>query len=322
VEGTDFELKPMNCPFHILIFKSRIRSYRDLPIRFAELGTVYRYERSGVLHGLLRVRGFTQDDAHLFCRIEQIEAEILKVILFTLATLRKFGFDEYEVYLSTRPEKYVGTLDKWEIATEALAKGLRDSGLAYQVDEGGGAFYGPKIDLKIKDVLGRAWQCSTIQVDFNLPERFNITYRGTDGKEHQPIMIHRALMGSIERFFGVLIEHYAGAFPTWLAPVQALIIPISEKQLAYAEGISAELKKLKYRVEVDTRNEKLGQKIREAQVQKTPYMLIVGDKEVQMGQISVRKRSGEELKGQTLDQFVSILNQDINSVDIGGGLNG
>ncbi len=322
VEWADYELKPMNCPFHILIFKSRIRSYRDLPIRFAELGTVYRYERSGVLHGLLRVRGFTQDDAHLFCRIDQIEAEILKVILFTLATLSKFGFDDYEVYLSTRPEKYVGALDKWEIATAALEKGLKDSGLAYQVDEGGGAFYGPKIDLKIKDVLGRAWQCSTIQVDFNLPERFNITYRGTDGKEHQPIMIHRALMGSIERFFGVLIEHYAGAFPAWLAPVQAMVIPISEKQLPYAETISAELKKLNVRVEVDTRNEKLGQKIREAQVQKTPYMLIVGDKEVQANQVSIRKRTGEELKGQTLDQFISILNEDLNSVEIESGIKG
>jgi threonyl-tRNA synthetase len=322
VEGADYELKPMNCPFHILIFKSRIRSYRDLPIRFAELGTVYRYERSGVLHGLLRVRGFTQDDAHLFCRIDQIEAEISKVIQFTLSTLKRFGFDQYEVYLSTRPEKFVGEPEKWEIATNALEKGLKGSGLAYQVDEGGGAFYGPKIDLKIKDVLGRAWQCSTIQVDFNLPERFNITYRGTDGKEHQPIMIHRALMGSIERFFGVLIEHYAGAFPTWLAPVQALVIPISEKQLPYAESISAELKKLNVRVDVDTRNEKLGQKIREAQVQKTPYMLIVGDKEVLANQVSIRKRTGEELKGQTLDQFIAILNQDLNSVEIESGIKG
>ena len=322
VEGADFELKPMNCPFHILIYKSRIRSYRDLPIRFAELGTVYRYERSGVLHGLLRVRGFTQDDAHLFCRIDQIEGEISKVIQFTLATLKRFGFDQYEVYLSTRPEKYVGEPEKWEIATAALEKGLKDALLAYQVDEGGGAFYGPKIDLKIKDVLGRAWQCSTIQVDFNLPERFNITYRGTDGKEHQPIMIHRALMGSIERFFGVLIEHYAGAFPTWLSPLQTLIIPISEKQLPYAKSISAELKRLNVRVEVDTRNEKLGQKIREAQVQKIPYMLIVGDKEVQANQVSIRKRTGEELKSQTLDQFIAILNQDLNSVEIETGIKG
>ncbi|MBI1820074.1 MAG: threonine--tRNA ligase [Nitrospirae bacterium] len=321
VDGADFELKPMNCPFHILIFKSRIRSYRDLPIRFAELGTVYRYERSGVLHGLMRVRGFTQDDAHLFCRLDQIEEEILKVILFTQATLSKFGFDEYEIYLSTRPDHYVGSLENWEKATAALEKGLKDSGLSYEIDPGGGAFYGPKIDLKIKDVLGRSWQCSTIQVDFALPQRFDITYRGTDGKEHQPIMIHRALMGSIERFFGVLIEHYAGAFPAWLAPVQVSVIPITDKQHPYANQLSAELEKKNIRFEIDSRNEKLGQKIREAQVQKIPYMLIVGEKEVQARQISIRKRNGEELKSQTLDQFISIFNQDINSVGVADGVN-
>ncbi len=312
VEGGEFELKPMNCPFHILIFKSRIRSYRDLPVRFAELGTVYRFERSGVLHGLLRVRGFTQDDAHLFCRLDQIEEEILKVIQFTLFVLKTFGFHEYEIYLSTRPGQFVGTIENWEKATHALEKSLKSSNLPYQIDEGGGAFYGPKIDLKIKDVLGRSWQCSTIQVDFALPERFDISYRGTDGKEHQPIMIHRALMGSMERFFGVLIEHYAGAFPTWLAPVQTVIIPITDKQHAYAKKLQDELKKRNVRVDIDFRNEKLGQKIREAQLQKTPYMLILGEKEEQAGQISIRKRSGEELKGKTLSDFIDLIGQDLN----------
>ncbi len=312
IEGAEFELKPMNCPFHILIFKSRIRSYRDLPIRFAELGTVYRFERSGVLHGLLRVRGFTQDDAHLFCRIDQIEEEILKVIQFTLFVLKTFGFHEYDIYLSTRPGQFVGTPENWEKATHALEESLKRSNLPYQIDEGGGAFYGPKIDLKIKDVLGRSWQCSTIQVDFALPERFDISYRGTDGKEHQPIMIHRALMGSIERFFGVLIEHYAGAFPTWLAPVQTVIIPITDKQHAYAKKMQDELKSRNLRVDIDFRNEKLGQKIREAQLQKTPYMLILGEKEELAGQISIRKRSGEELKGKTLSDFIDLIGQDLN----------
>ena len=243
IEDVEYELKPMNCPFHIMIYKSHIRSYRDLPMKFAELGTVYRYERSGVLHGLLRVRGFTQDDAHIFCRPDQLEDEILKILDFTLFMLRTFGFTEYDIYLSTRPEKYVGALENWEKATDALRLALEKRGLKYEVDPGEGVFYGPKIDLKIKDVLGRAWQCTTIQVDFNLPERFEVAYVGEDNKPHQTIMIHRALMGSLERFFGVLIEHYAGAFPAWLSPVQAVVMTITDAQTEYAKGIVELLKK-------------------------------------------------------------------------------
>jgi len=293
VDGVPYQIKPMNCPFHIMIYKSQLRSYRDLPLRWSELGTVYRYERSGVLHGLLRVRGFTQDDAHIFCRPDQIESEILKVLDFTTHVLRTFGFEHYDIYLSTRPEKYVGSLDRWEQATSALEGALKQKGFAYEIDPGEGVFYGPKIDMKIKDSLGRAWQCTTIQVDFNLPERFNMSYRGDDGKAHQPIMIHRALMGSIERFFGVLIEHYAGAFPTWLAPVQTKVIPITEHHQAYAAQLQKKLRGAGIRSEVDRRNEKMGLKIREAQLQKIPYMLIVGDKEVEDKTVAVRQRSGE-----------------------------
>ncbi|MFQ5779277.1 MAG: threonine--tRNA ligase [Nitrospiria bacterium] len=293
VDDVPYEIKPMNCPFHILIYKSRLRSYRDLPFRWAELGTVYRYERSGVLHGLLRVRGFTQDDAHLFCRPDQIASEILKVLDFTTFVLGTFGFKEYEVYLSTRPEKYVGSIDRWDQATAALEGALKQKGLSYQIDPGEGVFYGPKIDMKIKDALGRSWQCTTIQVDFNLPDRFGMTYRGEDGRAHQPIMIHRALMGSIERFFGVLIEHYGGAFPTWLAPVQAKVIPITERHQKYAEQIRQRLLDAGIRSEVDHRNEKMGLKIREAQLMKVPYMLVVGDREESDQTISVRNLRGE-----------------------------
>ncbi|MEK6678651.1 MAG: threonine--tRNA ligase [Nitrospirota bacterium] len=311
IDDVEYEIKPMNCPFHIMIYNSHKRSYRELPIKFAELGTVYRYERSGVLHGLMRVRGFTQDDAHIFCRPEQLEDEILKILDFTLYMLKTFGFSEYDIYLSTRPEKYVGALENWERATNALRLALESKGLKYEIDPGEGVFYGPKIDLKIKDVLGRAWQCTTIQVDFNLPERFDVTYNGEDNKPHQAIMIHRALMGSLERFFGVLIEHYAGAFPVWLSPVQAVIMTITDSQIEYAKGIAELLKKEGIRAESDFRGEKIGFKIREAQLMKAPYMLIIGDKEVKAGAIAVRTRKGEDLGQIEIDVFLNKIKKEI-----------
>ncbi|TKB86921.1 MAG: threonine--tRNA ligase, partial [Nitrospira sp.] len=289
-----------------------MRSYRDLPIRYGELGTVYRYERTGVLHGLLRVRGFTQDDAHLFCRPDQIEAEVSRVLDFTFFVLGTFGFTEFEVYLSTRPEKSVGSEENWTIATNALEAALKSRGVAYEVDPGEGVFYGPKIDIKIKDVLGRSWQCSTVQVDFNNPERFKLAYTGEDGKAHQPIMIHRALMGSIERFFGILIEHYAGAFPTWLAPVQAVVLTITDNQQEFAAKIVSTLKSHGFRVEADIRNEKIGFKIREAEKNKIPYMLVVGDKEVQSGMVSVRGRSGANHGSLPIEAFLELLRTDAN----------
>jgi threonyl-tRNA synthetase len=290
IDEVEYELKPMNCPFHIAIYKSKMRSYRDLPVRWAELGTVYRYERSGALHGLMRVRGFTQDDAHIFCRPDQLEPEIFQVLDFTLFILRTFGFSDYDIYLSTQPEKYVGTQGNWDAATEALKSALEKKGLNYSIDPGEGVFYGPKIDIKIKDVLGRSWQCTTIQVDFNLPERFKVEYIGEDGNAHQPIMVHRALMGSLERFFGVLIEHYAGAFPVWLAPVQAKICTITDRQAGYAKAAAAEMRAAGIRAEADVRNEKIGYKIREATLQKVPYIIVVGDKEESGGQFNVRFR--------------------------------
>jgi len=311
VEGQDFEVKPMNCPFHMMIYKSHMRSYRDLPIRYCELGTVYRFERSGVLHGLLRVRGFTQDDAHIFCRPEQIQDEILKVLDFTLFILKIFGFKEYDIYLSTRPEKYVGDLEHWEIATSALKSSLESKNLLYQEDPGEGVFYGPKIDIKVKDSLGRAWQCSTIQVDFNLPEQFDISYQGTDGTKHRPIMIHRALMGSLERFFGMLIEHYAGAFPVWLSPVQVRVMTIAERHGQYAKEVKAKLNSSGIRADADLDNEKIGYKVRAAAIQKIPYMLTVGDKEVEGQTINVRRRGGENLGEMTLDNFACMVHQDI-----------
>jgi len=313
VEGQQYIIKPMNCPFHLLIYKSRVRSYRELPIRWAELGTVYRYERSGVLHGLMRVRGFTQDDAHLICTREQLDSETKRVLEFVLKILRKFGFSEYEVYLSTRPEKYVGDDDVWEQATEALKAALEAEGLEYKIDEGGGVFYGPKIDVKIKDAIGRFWQCSTIQVDFNEPERFDITYIGQDNAQHRPIMIHRALLGSLERFMGVLIEHYAGAFPLWLAPVQAVLIPIADRHSEYAESVAARLKTEGFRVEVDSRNEKTGYKIREAQLQKTPYMLVVGDREAEAGQVSVRSRAEGDKGAAPVDDLIAEMNAQLEA---------
>lgn len=313
IEGTDYEIKPMNCPFHIHVYKTSLRSYKDLPIRYAELGTVYRYERSGVLHGLLRVRGFTQDDAHIFCREDQIEDEILSVLEFTLFILKIFGFEHYDIYLSTRPEKYVGSLENWERSTNALIRALELKGLSYEVDVGEGVFYGPKIDIKVKDSLNRPWQCSTVQVDFNNPERFDMTYRGSDGKEHRPIMIHRALMGSLERFFGILIEHYAGKFPLWLAPVHVEVLTIAERHADYAVALSERLKSEGVRVEINTDNEKIGYKIRNATIKKVPFLIIIGDREVSEKNITVRKRSGENIGPFTIDEFIGIIKKKINS---------
>lgn len=308
IDDADYYIKPMNCPFHIKIYKTRMHSYREMPVRWAELGTVYRYEKSGVLHGLMRVRGFTQDDAHVFCRRDQLEEEIQEVIRFVLFVLGTFGFKEYEVYLSTKPkEGSVGTEEGWQEATEALRKALDLMQLSYGVDEGGGAFYGPKIDIKIKDSIGRTWQCSTIQVDFNLPERFDVTYIGEDGKEHRPIMIHRALMGSLERFFGVLIEHYGGAFPVWLAPVQARICTITDRQIDFARKVLAEFKAQGLRVDADLRSEKINSKIRDAQLEKIPFMLVVGDREMESHSVAVRLRSGENIGAKPVEEVARMI---------------
>ena len=304
IDEIQYQLKPMNCPFHIGIYNSRKRSYKEFPIRWCELGTVYRYERAGALHGLLRVRGFTQDDAHIFCRPDQLEDEIFNILALNLHILKTFGFTEYDIYLSTRPEKYVGSDEHWLQATEALKQALEKKGLDYQIDPGEGVFYGPKIDIKIKDQLGRSWQCSTIQVDFNLPERFEVTYTGADNQEHRPIMIHRALMGSLERFVGVLIEHYAGIFPLWFAPIQARILNITDDQAGYCEQIYSEMRKAGLRMEKDLRNEKLNYKIREAQLAKIPYMLIIGDKEKEDGTVTVRLRDGKNLPAMTVSDFI------------------
>jgi threonyl-tRNA synthetase len=307
IDEVDYQLKPMNCPFHILIYKNEMRSYRDLPLRWAELGTVYRYERSGVLQGLFRVRGFTQDDAHIFCQPEKIEAEVMGVLDFTLFMLKSFGFDLYEVYLSTRPDKFVGAPEDWERATEALRRAIDAKGLSYNVDEGGGAFYGPKIDIKIKDAIGRAWQCTTVQFDFNLPERFNISYIGEDGKEHRPYMVHRALLGSLERFFGILIEHYVGAFPFWLSPVQVAVMPISERHNTAASQLSEKLVDLGFRARADLRNEKINGKIRKAQMEKIPYMVVLGDKEIENGSLAVRNRFEGDLGPFSFEKFVELI---------------
>jgi len=287
-DEVEYELKPMNCPFHIMVFNSKQRSYRDLPIRWAELGTVYRYERSGVLHGLMRVRGFTQDDAHVFCRADQLEEEIERVIFLALRILKTFGFKEYEIFLSTIPEKYVGKVEDWERATQALEQALKAAKLDFRVDEGAGVFYGPKIDIKIKDALRRSWQCTTIQLDFNLAERFDLHYVGEDGKRHAPFLIHRAILGSLERFFGVLIEHYNGNFPVWLAPVQVIIIPVAERHNDYAISLDKTFKENGLRSHADLRREKVGYKIRDAEMHKIPLILVVGDKEVTKGTASLR----------------------------------
>jgi threonyl-tRNA synthetase len=311
IEGFEYEIKPMNCPFHVSIFKSHLRSYKDLPLRFAELGTVYRYERSGVLHGLLRVRGFTEDDAHIFCTEDQIEDEVLRVLDFTLFVLKTFGFADYDIYLSTRPEKYVGTEGGWKTSTDALEKALTDKGLKYEVDPGEGVFYGPKIDIKVRDSLGRQWQCSTIQVDFNIPERLDVNYRSSDSKEYRPIMIHRALMGSLERFFGILIEHYAGAFPLWLSPVQLSLLTIAERHGDFGKTIMEALIKEGIRVDIDAGNDKIGYKIRKATVLKTPYMCIIGDKEIENNTVNIRKRNGENIGEMTIDKLISFLKDEI-----------
>ena len=315
IDGTDYYIKPMNCPYQILIYKTRVHSYRELPIRWAELGTVYRYERSGVLHGLLRVRGFTIDDAHIICRPDQVDEQIREVYDFSMNMLMEFGFKEFEIYLATRPKetKAVGEIARWEQATDALRAALDARGMPYSVDEGGGAFYGPKIDIKVKDFLGRPWQCSTIQFDFNLPERFDMNYIGEDGKEHRPYMVHRALLGSIERFIGCLIEHYGGAFPVWLAPVQAVLIPIADRHIDYAHKVAAELKSQGMRVEVDARSERMNLKIRDAQMQKVPYMLIVGDREAEQNEVSVRTRDGQDLKGKSIADFAALAKEAIES---------
>ncbi|HEV7966648.1 MAG TPA: threonine--tRNA ligase [Candidatus Acidoferrales bacterium] len=317
VEKDDYQLKPMNCPGHILIYKSRLRSYRELPVRLAELGTVYRYERSGVLHGLLRVRGFTQDDAHIFCMPEQIESEIEACIDFAFAVMKTFGFSQYVVELSDwdakHPENYPGSAEDWARSTGALDRTLTRLGIPFKRMEGEGAFYGPKIDFKLIDAIGRPWQLTTVQFDFNLPGRFGLEYVGEDGNRHQPLMVHRALWGSVERFFGILIEHYAGAFPVWLAPVQAEVLPLSEKFVEYAKKVSAALKDAGFRAHLDDRNEKLQAKIRDAQLLKIPYMLIVGGKEAEAGTVSVRHQSKGDLGPRPLADFLSDLRQQVDS---------
>ena len=311
VDEQEYFLKPMNCPFHIMIYRSNLHSYRELPLRIAELGTVYRYERSGVLHGLMRVRGFTQDDAHIFCLPEQVEDEIGGVLDLTFELLEAFGFNEYSVSLSTRPEKYVGDPEMWEHATESLRKALVDRGLDHDIDDGGGAFYGPKIDIKIKDALGRDWQCTTVQFDFNLPERFDLTYQDSEGGRSRPYMVHRAILGSLERFLGVLIEHYAGAFPLWLAPVQAVVIPIADRHLDYAQSVRQQLQGQGFRVEVDSRGERMNQKIRQAQLQKVPYMLVVGDAEIEQEAAAVRLLEGTNLGPLPLAEVVQRMKDEL-----------
>ncbi|HPN39595.1 MAG TPA: threonine--tRNA ligase [Melioribacteraceae bacterium] len=313
IDEQDYYIKPMNCPFHILMYQTELRSYRDLPLRWAELGTVYRYEKSGVLHGLLRVRGFTQDDAHIFCAQEQIEDEIIEVIRFSLYMWRSFGFENLKFYVATRPEKAVGEDYLWDKATNSLINALKRENLDYELDEGGGAFYGPKIDIKIKDAINREWQMSTIQFDFNLPERFNMHYIGEDGKEHRPFMVHRALLGSLERFFGVLLEHHGGSFPLWLAPVQVAVVPISQNFFGYAEEIEKELKKQGIRVTLDRRNEKIGYKIRDWETNKVPYMLILGEKEQTQGLVSVRKHKEGDKGSVKLNDLIEELKNKIEN---------
>jgi threonyl-tRNA synthetase len=304
VEEQKYALKPMNCLAHMLIYKSRQRSYRDLPLRYFELGTVHRHERSGVLHGLLRVREFTQDDAHILCRPDQLHEEIRAILTFVKDVMAVFGFP-YELEVSTRPEKSIGSNEDWEMATKALLAVLDDEGLAYDVNEGEGAFYGPKIDVKLQDALGRRWQCATIQCDFTMPERFDLSYIGSDGEKHRPVMLHRVILGAMERFIGILIEHYGGAFPLWLAPVQAVILTVTDRNIPYGEGVYQRLSEEGVRVEQDFRNEKLGFKIREAQVQKIPYMLVIGDKEQETKTIAPRRRDGTDLGGMELEKFLT-----------------
>lgn len=311
IENQEYAIKPMNCPNHIMVYKSRTRSYKDLPLKLFELGTVYRNEKSGVLHGLLRVRGFTQDDAHIFCLREQAEDEIIKVIDFVIDTLNAFGFDEFSIELSTRPAKSIGTDEDWELAQAALISSLNRKSLSFEINEGDGAFYGPKIDIKLKDALKREWQCATIQCDFALPERFDLKYIGQDGKEYRPIMLHRVILGSLERFMGALIEQFAGAMPLWLAPVQCVIIPVSEKVNEYAENVWRTLFSAGARVEIDNRNERLQKKIRDAEVEKVPYMLIIGEKEESIGMISVRSKAQGDIGRMKLGEFMEKIKEEI-----------
>lgn len=311
MDGQDYYLKPMNCPFHVMYFKNDLRSYRELPMRIGELGAVYRYERGGVVQGLLRVRGMTQDDAHIFCRPDQVVDEVNGVLDLTFFLLRSFGFEQYDVMLSTKPDKAVGDDNRWDLATDSLRTTLIDRGIDYQVDEGGGAFYGPKIDIHIRDAIGRQWQITTVQFDFNLPDRFGLTYIGDDGREHRPYMVHRALLGTMERFMGVLIEHYAGAFPVWLSPVQAAIIPIAERHADYARQVESRLVDAGIRAHVDERNDRMNAKIRNAQLQKIPYMLIIGDREIQADAAAVRLRTGEDLGPLPIDQITARIASEI-----------
>ena len=316
IDEKDYYVKPMNCPFHIEVYRSRLRSYRELPLRWAELGTVYRYEKSGSLHGLMRVRGFTQDDSHIICTPESIEEEIAEVLRFSLEINRAFGFTDIKAYLSTRPEKAVGEPERWEKAIDSLRKAVEKCGLDCDVDEGGGAFYGPKIDLKLRDAIGREWQTTTIQFDFNLPERFDMTYIGEDGKKHRPFMVHRALLGSLERFFGILVEHYAGAFPMWLAPVQARILPVSDKQLDMAKAYCKELRGMGFRVDVDEQAAGLGAKIRAARQERIPYLLVLGEKEAENGTLAVRNRRDGELGEMNLAKLAEKMKEAVDNREI------
>lgn len=311
IDEQEFVLKPMNCPYHVLIYRSKTRSYKDLPLRFFEMGTVYRYERSGVLHGLLRVRGFTQDDAHIFCRPDQLLDELVGVLDLVIFMLETFGFKEFDVRLSTQPEKFIGSQENWDRATAALKEALERKGIPFRVDPGEGVFYGPKIDTKLKDALGRTWQGPTVQVDFNFPEKFNLTYMGEDGKEHQPVMIHRAILGSLERFIGALIEHYAGDFPLWLAPQQAVVIPIASRHQEYSQEVRDLLRAQGIRAEVDSRSEKMNAKIRDAETQKIPFILIVGDREVESRSVSVRRRKKGDLGAMPLSQLIEKMLEEI-----------
>jgi threonyl-tRNA synthetase len=312
IDGETYAIKPMNCPGSILVYNTHLHSYRELPIRLAELGIVHRHELSGALHGLMRVRCFTQDDAHLFMAPEQVKEEVLKVIDLADYFYKLFGFD-YHVELSTRPENSMGTDEQWAKATDDLKDALEATGMDYKINEGDGAFYGPKIDFHLRDSLGRTWQCGTIQLDFQMPERFELVYIGQDGEKHRPVMVHRTILGSIERFIGILTEQFAGAFPVWLSPKQVQIIPITDKHQKYAEEILESVKEAGIRADIDTRNEKMGYKIREAEVQKTPYMIIVGDKEAESGSVSVRERKKGDIGSMSLDSFIDMVKEKINS---------
>jgi threonyl-tRNA synthetase len=312
IEGQEYAIKPMNCPGHILVYKSKTRSYRDLPLRYFELGTVYRNEKSGVLHGLLRVRGFTQDDAHIFCLREQVEEEIIKVIDFVIDTLNVFGFEDFAVEISTRPAKSIGNDEDWEAAHHALSNALKRKYIRYSVNEGEGAFYGPKIDIKLRDALKREWQCATIQCDFALPERFDLHYIGEDGKEYRPIMLHRVILGSLERFTGALIEHFGGALPLWLSPTQVTIIPISEKVMSYAKKVEKTMEENGIRAQLDYRNERLQKKVRDAEVDKVPYMAIIGEKEAGENSLSVRSKAQGEMGRFIMDEFIQMLKKEIS----------